>query len=464
MRLDRQRRRQILSFIPLAILGACGSADNLAGGTVGTETGNALTAQLHLEDGQVAAGARVVLRPAQTVDSSSSPLWQTQTADANGTVVLQVPRGTWTLEMRSGKLARRRDIVVTNTTSLSDTLKPTHQLSGYLPGIATGTTVQLPGLARWTSADSNGTWQFDDVPDGTNSLACANLQWQLPDTTYTRLVLAKDGSVLTNHQSTTIKTHSTLTKLWLPDSLVSEQSAFVDVLGRTVPTLVGTAIAGMRPVWMAASSQEIRTIGRATTPSPSPFSAAPNLRLAWIPDLDSTNLAFNSARLLLTGQHPDSSASEGATQTVPLGLSLGTLTGAALPDTGAFALLLRNQLQTTAIGSLWLLNWSDSAGTNGLAVGIGNNQLVVRAAGWDTTLSVPNRINWANWAIVWDGKSLSVACEGTELLQKTGLGLQDRSTWSRQQIGLGGGMQFSAVLTWKDAQSVGALSQTISAP
>lgn len=463
MRRDLRPFRQILSFMATVLLGACGSSGDLAGGTVGTETGNAIVLQLRMEDGSPASGALAILRPADAIDSSSAPSWQVREADAAGRVQLSIPSGSWTLEARSGQCARRRNLTGASPLSFLDTLKPLRSLGGQFPGAPAGTWIALPGLARRTQTDATGSWRFDEVPEGEGNLSCAQRLWPLPDSSRTGLVLADSGKVLTQGHRLAIAAPAQLSRIWLPDSLAPDSSRFLDAQGDVVPASLGTAADGMRPVWVAASQRDIRTVGRSTSPTPSPFPIDPGLRLAWIPDLGDGNLIPGASSLRLAGQHPATTASEGRIQTVPLGLSLGTLDAGLLPDTGAFSILLRSRLTVADLGSLWLLSWTDSSDGGRLEIGIGNRRMVIRTPGRDTAVALPDSDLWTSWAVSWDGKDLSIGMDGSRLLVLTDVRLQDRRSWSRRRIGLGGGMEFSAVLGWNRSQDVAARSRSISA-
>jgi len=462
MRLDIRPFRQILSFAALTLLGACGSSGDVAGGTVGTEAGNAVVFQLRLEDGSPATGALAILRPADAIDSSTAPSWQVREADAAGRVQLSIPSGSWTLETRSGKCARRRNLTGDGPLAFLDTLKPLRSLDGQFPGAPAGTWIALPGLARRTQIDATGKWHFDEVPEGDGSLSYAQRRWPLPDSSRTGLVLADSGKVLTQGHQLAIAASARLSRIWLPDSLAPDSARFLDAQGNVVPASVGTTSNGMRSVW-AAAFKDIQTVGRSTSPSPSPFQADPSLQLAWIPDLGEGNLIPGASSLQSTGQHPATTASEGHIQTVPLGLSLGTLDAGLLPDTGAFSILLRNRLAATGLGSLWLLSWADTSSDGRLEIGIGSQRLVVRTPGWDTSITMSDSGAWTSWAVSWDGKALTIGVDGSQVLLRMDARLQDRRNWNRRQIGLGGGMEFSAILSWNRSQDVAALSRSISA-
>ncbi|MEK7394562.1 MAG: hypothetical protein AAB214_18545, partial [Fibrobacterota bacterium] len=112
----------------MAILLASCAETQVAGGS-GSEAGNALKVAAVAPDGTPVTGARIEIRPAE---SSSSVSTFSDTTGSDGSAVLKIPNGTWSVLVRKGDLAYWR--LSDGSSPVGDTLRPTTRLSGIVDG------------------------------------------------------------------------------------------------------------------------------------------------------------------------------------------------------------------------------------------------------------------------------------------------------------------------------------------
>jgi hypothetical protein len=144
-----------------------------------------------------------------------------------------------------------------------------------------------------------------------------------------------------------------------------------------------------------------------------------------------------------------------------LGSTLG-LIDSGLPETGAFGLVLRGQATSVGIEDLWLLDWTD-ASAMGVRIGMGGGLLTVRLGDRDTSLAWNPGTSWFGMAVSWDGHTLRLAIDGEErliLAPPTGAVVDQRASWSRRHIGLGGGLALSTLLVLDRAVEVQGFSRS----
>lgn len=170
----------------------------MAGGNVGTEAGNAVSARLVLADGRSAAGASVVVRPAQAIDSSGRSVWVRAVTDSHGVARFALPQeGAWTLEATLGDDGVRLELPQTAMAQVSDTLRDLVRLEGVLLGADSGQRVVLPGLARSAVVGSGGAFRFEDLPQGKTLVQVADgRSWTLNAPLPASLVLAAPAEQL----------------------------------------------------------------------------------------------------------------------------------------------------------------------------------------------------------------------------------------------------------------------------
>jgi len=235
MRLDRDRLRRILTACSCALLAAgCGKDDRVVGGTNGTEAENALAFVLRNPDGSPAAGARVVVRPSEAIDSTSSGRWLQQVADSNGRVSLQIPSGQWTLEARLGRLAVHVRLPATQRVGVDTILRESHPISGVIVGVDSGTRVCLPGLALSVPVDADGAFRFPDVSSGSQLFQVRDVGWAMTDSVSTGAVTIL-GDQLRRYPANAISTAPSTVpvRIRLPDSLVPGQASFLDAAAKS---------------------------------------------------------------------------------------------------------------------------------------------------------------------------------------------------------------------------------------
>jgi len=462
MRPDIGSKRALLACLAGLGLTACGASDQVSGGTVGTETGNALTAMLLQEDGSPAASAVVVARPWDAVDSTSLARWVQAGADGDGVVRLRLPAGRWTLEARSGALARRIDVAMEGDLAVQDTLRPATLLRGRVLGGRLGA-VRLPGLARNAPLRVDGFFEFLDVPSGTQRLEASGGQWTL-EVGGDSLALATDGSgaVLHRTRPLALPVGAWLRGFQVADTLVPDGDVrILDGQGRVVSFALGAVREGLRRMWVGASASSPVFLGiDAERARVSPFVQESDLALAWVPELGEGNLTGSRTGLAVAAGTVLDSAGEGRYRRIPLGAALGTLDSGALPDTGSFSLMVRARLNLTAVGSLWLVDWTDPDGA-GLRIGIGAGRLSVRAGLKDTAIDLVDSGTWSSWVASWDGQNLSVSSDGAERLRVASDVLGRRASWTLRRLGQGGGLDISTVLAWRRVVDGAALSAPV---
>lgn len=447
----------LAAFLVLgAILHGC-SDDRSAGGTTGTEAGNALAVRLRLPDGGPAVGARIVVRPRSSVSIEDSSTWLRDTTDDRGALELRLPEGFWTLEARAGAFGLRADLPSSSTSLLLDTLEPLRQLSGMVLGASEGDVLGLPGLGRSVVLDAQGRFSLDSVPAQSLPLATADgVRWLVaPDTGRLVLPLATPGLVCGEGRRFVPGGRGPVHELDAAAAPGGIQ-VFLDDSGREIGALWAAPRKGRRRIWadFAGARQGAtlcKLVSRSNDAIPSAF--APGLRSVYIPWMD----PVVNGGATVPGRFQAAGASlvdslEGPVLAAGLGDQLGTLDSAGLPDRGPFAVAARIRLVTSGVQSIGVLDWSDPEDRDGLHVGVGGDVLRLRVAGRDTTIVHVPAGPWTNLAVSWNGQSLSVAVDGTLLLSWVLPGaLIDRSGWTSRRVGLGGGIRLSWFLTSSEA-------------
>lgn len=450
----------------LALLG-CGS-DRTAGGTTGTEAGNALSARLSLPDGSPASGALVVVRPSGSSSPDDIARWIRDTADALGDLSLRLPDGSWTLEARWKGFGLRADLRSRVDQDLRDTLVPLRTLTGEILGVGAGTLVSLPGLGVTVLTDDSGRFRLDSVPAQQVPLALDGLvSWSAPAETAPILVsstkpgaIYRDGEILRPAGDGLV---------WEVDASSVPEGPLValDESDREVAARWSSARGGRfrfwteRPLSRGSTLRLCALVSRGNDPVPSAF--ADGFRLAVVPELDSTLANLSSGGGSFRSSAPAILDSlEGRVVASSLGSFLGPLDSAALPTVGPFAFAIRTRLATTGVESLGLLDWTDPSTGTGLHLGIGGGKLEVRVGTRDTTVAWDPGTAWSGTALSWDGQILTVAADGrTRLRWILADGLSDRSRWTRREVGLGGGLRMSSLFTFAGARDAMALSAPV---
>jgi hypothetical protein len=382
-----------------------------------------------------------------------------------GTIQLALPKGRWTLEARCGTLTRRTDVLVEGELAIRDTLRPPTLLRGRVLGGYFGS-LGLPGLARTTPVQTDGSFEFLDVPAGVQRLESARQQWTL-NAGGDSLALATDGSgrILFQTRALALPVGASLGAFDVAETLVPDGDVqLLNGLGEVIPFSLGPVREGKRRMWVGSRTSSPSFLGiDPSVAAASAFQQESDLALAWIPEMGIGNLVGSSAGLTVaTGIVEDSVAGEGRYCRIPLGMSLGAIDSGVLPDTGSFSLLVRARLNLSAVGSLWLADWTDADGA-GLRIGIGAGRLSVRAGVKDTAVELIDSGAWSSWTASWDGQNLSVSSNGTERLRMASDALGHRASWTLRRLGQGGGLDVSTVLAWRRAVDGAALSAPVAA-
>lgn len=458
---------RVLFLAALACWG-CGS-DRTAGGTTGTEAGNALSARLCLPDGSAAAGALVTVRPSGSRTSDDAVRWIHDTADAQGGFSLRVPEGAWTLEARWHGFGLRADLRSGIDQDLRDTLVPLRTLTGEVLGVSAGTVVGLPGLGVSVVVDDSGRFEIDSIPSQEIPLSLdGSSSWTAPASVDAILVsVAKPGTVYRDGAVLRLSGSGTT---WEVDTTLVGLGTLVvlDDNDREVGSRFAAARSGRRRFWTdvpLAQATHVRLCALVLPGSaPGPSAFGDGFRLAVVPELDSTlsDLSLGGGRFY--GDRPTVLDSmEGRVVPASLGSMLGSLDSVALPAHGAFAFAIRTRLATTSgVESLGLLDWSDPTTGSGLHLGIGGGKLEVRAGTRDTSVAWDPGLDWTGTAISWDGQFLTVATDGRQRLRwLLSDALSDRSSWTRRVVGLGGGLRMSSLFTFAVARDAVVLSAPV---
>lgn len=457
-----------ISLVAVLSLVGCG-ADRTAGGTTGTEAGNALSARLSLPDGSAASGALVVVRPSGSNSPDDAPRWIRDTADGRGDVSLRLPEGAWTLEARWKGFGLRADLRSGEDQVLRDTLVPLRTLSGEILGAGAGTVVSLPGLGVSVVTDDAGRFAIDSLPSQVVPIALDGLaSWTAPADAAAILVAGtkpgvvfRDGEILRSTGSGMVwEVDATLVPAGIP--------VVLDENDREVGSRWASARSGRQRVWVDRAPTQGSTLRLCALVSrggdPAPLVFGDGFRLAVVPELDSS-----LANLSTGGDRFRSSSpailddEEGFVVAAGLGSLVGSLDSAALPAQGAFAVALRARLATTTgVESLGLLDWSDPATGAGLHLGIGGGKLDVRVGTRDTTVAWDPGLSWFGAALSWDGQILTVATDGQVRLRWVlADALSERSRWTRREVGLGGGLRMSSLFTFEGARDATVLSAPV---
>lgn len=458
------RFSRILSALAASFLVAACGDDRSAGGTIGTEAGNAIAARILTTDGKPAVHALVTARPAEAIDTTGKPDWILGTADSNGVVDLRLPDGAWTLEYHLGAVAARLDIQVGSDLVLSDTLLPLTVADGVILGAKSGERVFLPGLARSSVVAADGSFHFDSIPSGTTRIRSEDgTTWRVTDSVLPAVVLFPDTSVrpLPGHSFATPALTSPV-RYRVSDSLLpASGTTLVDAQGSPIPMLIGPSRNGFRQIWTGPSTQPAAALVQKRTTTSSPFSSAQGLRYAWLPEFADSNLVGNVKFVFDTSVKMDSLSSEGRFRKDVIGFPMGYFPDSPVPDTGAFSLSARIRLHAPSTASVPVWNWIDpTSTTNGFALKVGGDRMDLHLGNRDTTLSVPTPTSWSTWCIAWNGQYLTVWVDGTQVFHAVASGLATRSTWTRRQFAPKGGLDVDELFAWDRAID----GQLVSAP
>lgn len=455
------------SFLALVVLAGCGS-DRTAGGTTGTEAGNAVSARLSLPDGSAASGALVVVRPSGSSSPEDAARWIRDTADERGDLSLRVPDGSWTLEARWKGFGLRSALKAGEDQVLRDTLVPLRTLTGEILGVGAGTRVSLPGLGVTVVTDDSGRFTLDSVPAQEVPFALdGQVSWLAPAETAAILVpgtrpgeLYRDGEVLRPAGDGLV---------WEVDasSVPAGLLVVLDGNDREVATRWTTVRPGRHRFWTdrpLPRGESVRLCGlvsRGGDPVPSAF--GDGFRLAVVPALDTSLANVSSGEgIFRTGNAAILDSLEGRVVPSSLGSLLGSLDSSALPAVGAFAFAIRTRMATTGVESLGLLDWTDPTTGTGLHLGVGGGKLEVRVGSRDTSVAWDPGTTWFGTALSWDGQILTVATDGQPRLRwLLADALSDRSRWTRREVGLGGGLWMSSLSTFSVARDAMVLSAPI---
>jgi len=435
-----------------ALLTAC-APDRSAGGTTGTEAGNAIAARFSLPssaraDSLVpAAGAVVRARPSNAIDARDASRWQIDTADDSGRVAFRLPEGLWTLDVRLRGFGILVPLPDAEQSTVQRTLVPLRTLRGVVTG-GEGTQVSLPGTGLTVAAGADGAFALDSIPAQPLDLLVAGQPVALPSDTGAVLL---GGAPLAVYQApAAVVARGRGLPFFVPESLLraGQIPVLLDSSGREVGyRRGGNGTRGARLWTGPATGATPAWIAFRSTPSavPPPFTQADGFRLAWIPDLAPQDLSGSGGRFRVAGAALTDSV-EGPAAAASLGSTLGVV-DSGLPATGSFAVALRGQATSAGIENLWLLDWTD-ANLQGLRLGMGGGFLTVRAGAFDTTLAWNPGTAWFSVAASWDGRTLRVGIDGVQrLVLVPGAGTLDaRSAWTRRNIGLGGGLVLSSLL------------------
>lgn len=438
--------RRFLSILAVGLLAACGS-DRSAGGTTGTEAGNALAVTLTLPGGAPAARASVVLRPSDAVDPSGAARWIRGKADENGRLDLRFGDGAWTLEARCDAFALVADIPGGSDTSIHASLHGIRTLRGMVLGSAAGR-IALPGLGRSVALDADGSFRIDSLPAQSLRLRVDGAFDCAASADSARFVISAGDRMALYLDPVRFAVAGTGAPqlAFVPDSLVPDGAVLLDASGNALPLRLGGVANGMRRLWMRIPAGDRTVVLCRRQPSAVAVAdsvfRADGTRLELVPDLDSTfsDLSGAGGRFLREGARA-SDSSRGIVLDAPLGGSIGAIQN-GLPDTGGFAISWQARLRTAGIESLWLLDWTDTSGS-GMRVGVGGRRLVFKGGGVDTSVAWDPGTSWFGLALTWDGRTLSIFCDGAMKLRLAPSNsiFAKRASWTRREVGLGGGVR-----------------------
>lgn len=150
-------------FAVVAVLVGCGNDPSEQGGA-GTDAGNALTVLARATDGSAVPGASVEVRSASQIPDSGSAAAFTAQTGADGSAVLHLPPGSWSVLVRHGALVSWNNQVgaTGRITSLLDSMA---YLQGTFRG-AGGMRIAFRGLGLSTRCDTMGIFYLDSLPPG----------------------------------------------------------------------------------------------------------------------------------------------------------------------------------------------------------------------------------------------------------------------------------------------------------
>lgn len=162
-------RGRAASAILVALVAGCGE-EQIAGGG-GIETNNTVAARVLDASGVPVAGAEMVVRPSAWIPEQlgADSLAFRGLSDAAGRVEFSVPRGDWTIEVRSsgtGHLVSRR---IESSGVVGDlVMRPMGRLRGVVRSAwpSGASLVGIRGTRHSTRPDSTGAYELDSLPPG----------------------------------------------------------------------------------------------------------------------------------------------------------------------------------------------------------------------------------------------------------------------------------------------------------
>lgn len=445
-------------------LASCGRDRIAGGGHSGTETGNAIQATFLRPDGSPAAFARVAARPASSRDTSTTFWFQ---ADSRGLVAARLAPGDWTLESVDSGRTSRTDLRLGSDTVLPpDTLRPSGTLEGSLTGASEGRILVVVGLGRRCALDSRGRFRFAGLPGGSHPVQLAgtasswNIQVGSARTDSVLLDSRRPGEIFAMAGSATATSGDLPSLISLPSpgpgSRIQELE-WTDATGTQIAVLpVRSMGSDSIQAWALVPPDGTilcRRVVSGRVRRLSPFRPEDGFRLALVfpasgslPDTTGTDsvadLSSSSVSVALwEGGRFALDPAEGWIRRSPMGVPLLRLPRTALPSAAPWTISVRAALEQPDIGRIWLLDWSDTDGSNGIRVGIGAGRLELAGQGIDTSIAVDGLERFSSWSVDYDGVALRVARDGRPLLSRRanlpagGLG--------ECLVGTGGGIRLS---------------------
>ncbi|HOX52497.1 MAG TPA: hypothetical protein PKY05_13485, partial [Fibrobacteria bacterium] len=113
------------------------------------------------------------------------------------------------------------------------------------------------------------------------------------------------------------------------------------------------------------------------------------------------------------------------------------------------SVVFRARTLGTGLGSLWLLDWTDSTQSAGWKWGIGAGTMSLWTSGSERT-AVWESKGWSWYAMVVTRDSLRIHADGREVL-RAAVVPGSRKEWVRRFAGAGGAMEIAALLVWNRA-------------
>lgn len=448
MRLDRGSLAS-WAFALCCLVVGCSSNDRSASGpTNGTEAGNAVTARLFVA-GRPASGAKVVARPADAIDSSQRSNWIHEITDSLGQVRLVLPDGEWTIEARLDSHALGVELHGSQDTTFEDSLEATRKIRGVVLGVDSGSRIYLPGLAVSTIVGSGGVFEFADVPSGSRRLReSGGTTWTLTGKESTP-VLAKTQGVISGNPFR-LPALAVPARIWILDSLLPTSPLILTENGSQLPHIVGPLHGRTRQMWVGPSSSPtaILTSSRSAF-AISPFDSSSGLVSVWIPEFGHLRNLVDSSSHLRLGRLSLAriDSLEGEYWTGSPTDTLATFDPGRLVDSGGSISILVRARSSASADSSNVFRFVDSS-MERLRLDLGTNQIRVKTADLDTSVSIPSSNQWSWLAVVVSGSELDVYSQGRRILRATTHSLADRRAWVGGCLGLSSQAQIGAFLAW----------------